>query len=51
MTGSDTGFMQAALEEAERAGESGEIPVGAVVVKDEVIIAPFPPRTPLPMPK
>ena len=38
MTGSDTGFMQAALEEAERAGESGEIPVGAVVVKDEVII-------------
>lgn len=34
----DTGFMRTALEEAERAGEAGEIPVGAVVVKDERII-------------
>lgn len=34
----DAGFMRVALEEAERAGDAGEIPVGAVVVKDEVII-------------
>ena len=31
-------FMRAALELAARAGELGEVPVGAVVVKDGVII-------------
>ena len=35
----DTGFMQAALREAEAAGAAGEIPVGAVVVAGGEIVA------------
>ena len=31
-------FMQAALEEARRALEQGEVPIGAVVVQDNIII-------------
>ncbi|SHJ18626.1 tRNA(Arg) A34 adenosine deaminase TadA [Aureimonas altamirensis DSM 21988] len=34
-----TEFMQAALEEAEAAGERGEVPVGAVLVMDGRIVA------------
>jgi tRNA(adenine34) deaminase len=34
----DEGFMRAALELAEQAEEAGEVPVGAVVVKDGLII-------------
>lgn len=34
----DIGFMQAALEQAEQAEAAGEVPVGAVVVKDGVIV-------------
>ncbi len=33
------GFMDAALDEAQRAGERGEVPVGAVIVCDEAIVA------------
>ena len=33
------GFMAAALEEARRAGERGEVPIGAVVVADGRIVA------------
>lgn len=36
---SDAGFMQLALEQAQRAWDLGEVPVGAVVVKDGVVIA------------
>ena len=36
---SDADFMQLALEQAQRAWELGEVPVGAVVVKDGVVIA------------
>ena len=32
-------FMQAALEEARAAGARGEVPVGAVIVQDGVIVA------------
>ena len=39
MGDSDTGFMQAALREAEEAGAAGEIPIGAVVVSGGDIIA------------
>jgi tRNA(adenine34) deaminase len=35
----DDVFMQAALEEACRAGERGEVPVGAVVVRHNIVIA------------
>ncbi len=35
----DVAFMQEALEQARHAGALGEVPVGAVVVKDGVIIA------------
>lgn len=35
----DTYFMRKALEEAERAFEQGEIPVGAVVVSNQTLIA------------
>ena len=35
----DTGFMQLALEQARRAWELGEVPVGALVVRDDAIIA------------
>ena len=33
------GFMASAMEEAEEAGRRGEVPVGAVVVKDGVVLA------------
>jgi tRNA(adenine34) deaminase len=36
---SDTAFMQLALEQAQQAWELGEVPVGAVVVKDGEVIA------------
>lgn len=35
----DVGFMQAALDEARAAGERGEVPVGAVVVLNDEIVA------------
>jgi tRNA(adenine34) deaminase len=35
----DRAFMQLALQEAQRAWRLGEVPVGAVVVKDGVVIA------------
>lgn len=35
----DTGFMELALEQARLAGAAGEVPVGAVVVKDGQVIA------------
>ena len=35
----DTDFMRAALEEAQAAAAAGEVPIGAVVVKDNEIIA------------
>ena len=38
MTPSDTTFMQMALELAKQAALNGEVPVGAIVVKDNVII-------------
>mgnify|MGYP000067432502 CR=1 FL=1 len=34
----DVQWMQAALELAKQAGEEGEVPVGAVVVKDGKIV-------------
>jgi tRNA(Arg) A34 adenosine deaminase TadA len=37
--GRDAAFMRAALERAEAAGASGEVPVGAVLVRGEAIIA------------
>ena len=39
MTEADVRFMQAALAEARRAEAEGEVPVGAVVVKGEEIVA------------
>lgn len=36
---SDTTFMQLALQEAQRAAAAGEVPVGAVLVKDGKVIA------------
>jgi tRNA(adenine34) deaminase len=38
-TAADEAFMRAALEQAQRAWGQGEVPVGAVVVKDGVVIA------------
>ena len=38
MTNGDAGFMQSALELATEAARAGEVPVGAVVVKDGAII-------------
>jgi tRNA(adenine34) deaminase len=35
----DSDFMQAALDEARQAGESGEVPIGAIVVQDGAILA------------
>ena len=35
----DSAFMQLALEQAQHAWDLGEVPVGAVVVKDGVVIA------------
>ncbi|MDG3040738.1 nucleoside deaminase [Roseicyclus marinus] len=37
--GGFTSFMDAALEEARAAAEAGEVPVGAVVVREGVVIA------------
>jgi haloalkane dehalogenase/tRNA(adenine34) deaminase len=37
--GSDIGFMRQALQQAHRASEAGEVPVGAVLVSDGRIIA------------
>ncbi|MES2298264.1 MAG: tRNA adenosine(34) deaminase TadA [Pseudomonadota bacterium] len=37
--GADAAFMQGALEQAQLAWERGEVPVGAVVVKDGQVIA------------
>jgi tRNA(adenine34) deaminase len=37
--GEDLRFMQAAVEAARAAGEMGEVPVGAVIVLDEAIVA------------
>ncbi|TAN58884.1 MAG: nucleoside deaminase [Magnetospirillum sp.] len=34
-----TGFMQIAFEQAEAAAQRGEVPVGAVVVRDAVVLA------------
>jgi tRNA(adenine34) deaminase len=39
MSDPDAGFMQAALREAQAAGEAGEIPVGAVLVADGEVVA------------
>jgi len=36
---SDEKFMRMALEEAEKAGEGGEIPVGAVLIKGDQVLA------------
>lgn len=35
----DNDYMQLALEEARLAGEAGEVPIGAVLVQDEKIVA------------
>lgn len=35
---SDIAFMQSAIELAKRAGEKGEVPIGAVIVKDGEIV-------------
>jgi len=35
----DRDFMQAAVDEARAAGEAGEVPIGAVVVREGVIVA------------
>jgi tRNA(adenine34) deaminase len=35
----DRDFMQAALDEARAAGEAGEVPIGAVVVREGAIVA------------
>lgn len=37
--GTDEFFMRLALEQAERAAAAGEVPVGAVLVQDRVVIA------------
>ena len=39
MTATDREFMAAALEEARAAVATGEVPVGAVVVRDGLVIA------------
>ncbi len=36
---SDIEFMRLAIQQAERAGRDGEVPVGAVLVRDEVVLA------------
>ena len=38
-TGRDAAFMRAALERATAAGAGGEVPIGAVLVRDEQIVA------------
>ena len=51
----DRKFMKEAIKEARLAGERGEVPVGAVIVKEGEIIAPPTAvrknRTPYPTPK
>ena len=37
--GSDLGWMELALEEAQKAGQVGEVPVGAILVRDGQVIA------------
>jgi len=37
--GSDEQYMRMALEEAKRAGQRGEVPVGAVLVKEDRVLA------------
>ena len=36
---SDEMYMKMALEEAEKAGERGEVPVGAVLLKEDRVLA------------
>lgn len=36
---SDIEFMRQAIEQAQQAGQRGEVPVGAVLVRDEAVIA------------
>ena len=36
---SDVEFMRLAIEQAERAGRAGEVPVGAVLVRDDQVVA------------
>jgi len=38
-TMTDNDYMQMALEEAQLAAAAGEVPIGAVVVRDEKVIA------------
>jgi tRNA(adenine34) deaminase len=38
-TADDHAFMDPALAEARRAGESGEVPVGAIIVRDGAVLA------------
>ncbi|HTI62368.1 MAG TPA: tRNA adenosine(34) deaminase TadA [Gemmatimonadaceae bacterium] len=35
----DLGWMQRALDEAQRAGEAGEVPIGAVLVRGDALVA------------
>ncbi|MCX5570786.1 nucleoside deaminase [Kaistia nematophila] len=39
MTGAGTSFMDLALDEARKAAERGEVPIGAVIVRDGVVLA------------
>jgi tRNA(adenine34) deaminase len=39
ITGAGTNFMQLALDEARKAAARGEVPIGAVIVRDGVILA------------
>lgn len=39
MTGGSPSFMQAAMQEARAAADRGEVPIGAVVVRDGVVLA------------
>lgn len=39
MTGVGTSFMSLALEEARKAAERGEVPIGAVIVRDGIVLA------------
>ena len=38
-TRDDNAFMDLALDQARRAGESGDVPVGAVLVRDNKVVA------------
>lgn len=39
MTGAGPSFMDLALDEARKAAERGEVPIGAVIVRDGVVLA------------